>query len=69
MKFTERSPRSHRALAPCGISSARQIPRKAGGGLTNEMNPKRWAHRLSLLLAVAAFTATVVLIIVNITTL
>jgi hypothetical protein len=37
--------------------------------LTNHLDPKRWAYRLSLLLAVAAFIAAVVLIIANITTL
>jgi hypothetical protein len=32
-------------------------------------DPKRWARRLSVLLAVAAFIAAIVLIIANITTL
>jgi hypothetical protein len=37
--------------------------------LTNDVDPRRWAHRLSVLLAVAAFIAAVVVILANITTL
>jgi hypothetical protein len=37
--------------------------------LTNDLDPKRWAHRLGVLLAVAALFAGLVLIIANITTL
>jgi hypothetical protein len=46
-----------------------QIPKEAGVAVTNHLDRKRWAHRLSVLLAVAAFIAALVLIIASITTL
>jgi hypothetical protein len=48
---------------------APQISKEAGVAVTNHLDRKRWAYGLSVLLAVAAFIAAVVLILANITTL